>query len=1053
MFKEYNGQFDQQKLEQEILKFWEENKIFEKSVEFRDPKKNFVFYEGPPTANGAPGIHHVISRTIKDFVCRYKTMQGFRVERKAGWDTHGLPVEIEVEKLLGIEGKEQILEYGVDKFNQKCKESVFKYKKEWDEVTRKIGFWVDLENPYITYENYYIESVWWILKEFWKKDLIYQGFKILPYCPRCETPLSSHEVAQGYRDVEDPSIYVKMQLKSEHDTYFLVWTTTPWTLISNVALALNAEMMYAKVSHQGQKLILSSDRLEALKGHYDILDQFKGSDLAGIEYIPLFTFIKPSKKAYYTILGDFVTSEEGTGIVHIAPAFGEDDYQVGQKYDMPVIHPVDKSGKFVDEITKFKGMFVKDADPEITKDLKARGLLYQVEKILHSYPHCWRCDSPLLYYARNSWYIRTTALKDQLIEANKKINWYPKEVGQGRFGEWLENNVDWSLSRDRFWGTPLNVWVCEKCENMDSIGSIAELQQRSGLTKDIDLHKPYIDAVKIPCEKCGAEMQRTPEVIDCWFDSGSMPYAQRHYPFENKDNFDRMFPAEFIAEGVDQTRGWFYSMLVLGVFLSNQSSYKSCLSIELILDKEGQKMSKSRKNSVNPFQIIETYGADPLRWYLLTVSPPWLPTRFDSDGLVEVIRKFFGTLTNVYSFFALYANIDGFVGNEPSIPIEQRPQIDRWILSTLNGLVSETKKNLSRFEITKAARSISAFVVDDLSNWYVRRCRRRFWKPSNTDGKGGMGADKLAAYQTLYHVLNTITRLVAPFIPFTAEAFYQNLKSSQNGPSESVHLCDFPDSDDKNFQYRDEILEQKMEMVLRIVNLGRSLRNESAIKIRQPLSEIVIYAQQERVKTLLEGMENLIKDELNVKSINFTTDYAAIFVKKADPVFKNIGPKFGKLVNRATELIRAFSDVEIAQIEQRGNFQLVIDDKSTEISKDDIVVKTENRDGYVVEQDEDIAIALNIKLTEILVNEGVARDIVNRIQNMRKEADFNVMDRIVVFYEGSEKIEKAISSMAEYVKNEVLAEKLVHKIEQHDDSVRELTINNEKLLVSITKVS
>jgi isoleucyl-tRNA synthetase len=1052
MFKEFDGQFDQQKIERDILKFWEENNIFQKSVEFRDPNKNFVFYEGPPTANGAPGIHHVISRTIKDFVCRYKTMQGFRVERKAGWDTHGLPVEIEVEKLLGIDGKEQILEYGVDKFNQKCKDSVFKYKKEWDDVTRKIGFWVDLENPYITYENNYIESVWWILKEFWKKDLIYRGFKILPYCPRCETPLSSHEVAQGYRDVEDPSVYVKVQLQSEPDTYFLVWTTTPWTLISNAALALNADMMYAKISHKGQKLILSSDRLPVLEGRYDILEQFKGSDLAGIEYVPLFTFLKPLKKAYYTILGDFVTSEEGTGIVHIAPAFGEDDYQAGQKYDLPVIHPVDKSGKFVDEITKFKGMFVKDADPEITKDLKERGLLYKTEKILHSYPHCWRCDSPLLYYARNSWYIRTTALKDQLIEANKNIAWYPKEVGQGRFGEWLENNVDWSLSRDRFWGTPLNVWICDQCGNMDSVGSIAELKQRSGLTKDIDLHKPYIDDVKIPCEKCGAAMQRTPEVIDCWFDSGSMPYAQRHYPFEHKDDFHRLFPAEFIAEGVDQTRGWFYSMLVLGVFLSQQSSYKSCLSIELILDKDGQKMSKSRKNSVNPFQIIETYGADPLRWYLLTVSPPWLPTRFDSDGLVEVIRKFFGTLTNVYSFFALYANIDRFIGDEPLIPVDERPQIDRWILSTLNKLVAETKKNLMRYEITKAARSISNFVIDDLSNWYVRRCRRRFWKPSETEGKSGMGRDKLAAYQTLFQVLHTITRMIAPFIPFTAEAFYQNLKTNQNGQPESVHLCDYPEGEDKNYQYRDESLEQKMEMVLRIVNLGRSLRNESAIKIRQPLSEIVVYARHERVKNLIEGMENLIKDELNVKNIHFTTDHSAIFVKKADPVFKSIGPKFGKFVNRASEMIRAFSDAEIDQIEQQGRFELRIDEKSTGITKDDIAIRTEHREGYVVATDEEIAIALNIALTESLTNEGVARDIVNRIQNMRKEANFNVMDRIIVCYEGSANIEKAIASQSDYIKNEVLAEQLVNKIVQHDVS-KELSINSDKVTIGIKKVS
>ncbi len=1049
MFKEFKGQFTQQKIEQEILKFWDENLIFKKSVETRDKNKNYVFYEGPPTANGTPGIHHVISRAIKDFVCRYKTMQGYRVDRKAGWDTHGLPVEIEVEKELGIDGKEQVLEYGVDKFNKKCKESVFRYKKEWDDVTRKIGFWVDLNIPYITYENYYIETVWWILKEFWKRDLIYQGFKILPYCPRCETPLSSHEVAQGYQDVEDPSIYVKMKLKSEPDTYFLVWTTTPWTLISNVALALNPDMDYVEVSHQGQKLILASQRILVLDGYFEILKNYKGSELAGLEYEPLFSFIKPLKEAYYTILGGFVTSEEGTGIVHIAPAFGEDDYQVGQKYDLPVIHPVDKSGKFIDEITKFKGKFVKNADPEIIEDLRSRGLLYLKETITHAYPHCWRCDSPLLYYARNSWYIRTTAIKDQLIEANRKIDWYPKEVGLGRFGEWLENNVDWSLSRDRFWGTPLNIWVCDQCNEMESIGSIKELKQKWNLEKEIDLHKPYIDEATFPCTKCKGVMKRVPEVIDCWFDSGAMPYAQWHYPFEHKDDFDKLFPADFISEGVDQTRGWFYSLLVLGVFLFGKSSYNSCLSIELILDKEGQKMSKSRGNTVNPFEIIESYGSDPLRWYLLTVSPPWLPTRFDEEGIAEVIRKFFGTLNNVYSFFALYANIDKFKGKEPIIPIEQRPQIDRWIFSMLNALVQETEQNLTRFEITKSARDIANFVVDDLSNWYVRRSRRRFWKPSETNGTEGMGKDKLSAYQTLYHVLKTISKMIAPFIPFLSEELYQNLKLDSE--PESIHLCYYPDSTNSEYQYRDEQLEQKMEMVLRTVNMGRSLRNKASIKIRQPLSEIVIYNLQGRQQKLIEGMENLVKEELNVKHIRFTSNYSDIVIKKAEPIYKAIGPKCGKLVNKAAEMIRSLSEADIDQIEKDGFKNLAIEKKEVTITPNDIEIRTENRENFIVESEEEQTVALNTVLTESLINEGLARDFVNRVQNMRKDSNFNVVDRILIFFEGPGVLQNAITAQEEYIKNETLADKLTNKIENNDFQ-KEWTINGEQVVIGITKI-
>ncbi|MDZ7263754.1 MAG: isoleucine--tRNA ligase [candidate division KSB1 bacterium] len=1051
MFKVFDDQFAQQQVEQEILKFWEANRIFEKSIESRDPAKNYVFYEGPPTANGAPGIHHVISRTIKDFVCRYQTMRGYRVHRKAGWDTHGLPVEIEVEKSLGIEGKEQVLAYGVDKFNQKCKESVFKYKKEWDDLTRKIGFWVDLEHPYITYENSYIETVWWILKEFWQQNLIYQGYKILPYCPRCETPLSSHEVAQGYKDVDDPSVYVKMPLANEANTYFLVWTTTPWTLISNVALALNAGMTYAKISYRGQQLILSSDRLSVIDGQFEIVEQYNGSELAGKEYIPLFSFIKPTKRAYYTILGDFVTAEEGTGIVHIAPAFGEDDYQVGLKYDLPVIHPVDKSGKFVADVTQFAGKFVKDADPEITADLKQRGLLYKTEKITHSYPHCWRCDSPLLYYARNSWYIRTTAFKDQLIAANQQIDWHPKEVGLGRFGEWLENNVDWSLSRDRFWGTPLNVWVCDQCGEMDCIGSIAELQQKSGLKKEIDLHKPYIDEVTYPCVKCGGTMRRVPEVIDCWFDSGAMPYAQWHYPFEHKDDFHTLFPAEFIAEGVDQTRGWFYSLLVLGVFLFKQSSYKTCLSIELILDKEGQKMSKSRGNTVNPFEIIRKHGADPLRWYLLTVSPPWVPTRFDEDGVIEVKRKFFGTLTNVYSFFALYANIDKFTGREPLVAIEDRPLIDRWIMSRLNDLIAQVTDNLARFEITKAARLISDFVIDDLSNWYVRRNRRRFWKPSEANADGHLGRDKLSAYQTLYHVLLTLAKLTAPFIPFLSEKLYQNLIVDQPDAVESVHLAEYPSPEQAAYRYRETALEERMDMVLRIVKIGRSLRNEHSIKVRQPLPQVLIYDPKGKIQLRIAGMEQLIKDELNVKSVRFSNQQSDLFIKKAEPLFKNLGPKFGRLVNKVSERIRSLNEAEIEQIEKQGSLSFVIEGKEFSVTSDDITIRTENRPSFVVETEDELSVALDLTLSDALIYEGLARDLVNRIQNMRKDADLKVVDRILVSYDGSDLLKKAIAAEADYIKNEVLAEKLIDTLSANDYQ-KTLDINGEKITVGIAKV-
>ena len=1017
MFKEFPSQPSFPEIDKEILRFWEENNIFEKSVAQKDPKKAFVFYEGPPTANGKPGIHHVISRTIKDCVCRLKTMQGYRVERKAGWDTHGLPVEIEVEKELGIDGKDQVLEYGIDRFNQKCKESVFSYKKEWDEVTRRIGFWVDLENPYITYTNEYIESVWWIIKEFWKKELVYLGHKILPYCPRCQTPLSSHEVSQGYKEVSDPSVFIKVRIPTQDNTYFLVWTTTPWTLLSNVALAFHPEIVYVKVHHQGQNLILAQARLGVLQGDFEVIEEYTGAQLADIDYQPIFPYVKPEKRAYYTVLGDFVSVDEGTGIVHMAPAFGEDDYQLGLKYDLPVVQPVDPKGCFTEEITPWTGMFVKDADTQIIDDLQKRSVLYREEEVVHSYPHCWRCDSPLLYYARESWYIKTTAIKDRLIANNNKIDWYPREVGSGRFGEWLENNVDWALSRDRFWGTPLPIWICQNCDYQYCIGGIDELREKSGLDIDIDLHKPHIDNVRLKCDKCGSEMKRTPEVIDCWFDSGSMPFAQFHYPFENVEKFKANFPADFISEGVDQTRGWFYSLLVLGVFLFDQPTYKTCLSIEMILDKEGQKMSKHIGNTVDPFDHLNREGADALRWYLITVSPPWVPTRFDPEGVQEVMRKFMGTLANTYSFFAMYANIDKFEYGGERIPAVDRPVIDRWILSSLSALVERVNDNLKRYDLTKAARAISIFVIDDLSNWYIRRCRRRFWKSD-------MGTDKTAAYQTLYETLLSISKLMAPFAPFIADETYRNLTQNSNEYEESVHLSSYPKPNEAPADYRDELLEAQMDLGRRTVFLGRSLRNEAKIKVRQPLGSVIVVAKTERRRELLNSVANLITDELNVKKLRFVENENALMSRRAEPVFRNLGPKFGKTVNKAAAIIRSFSDKEIAHLLDKGEEFVMLDGREARISREDVEIVRENQPGFVVGTEGDLTVALEIEISPDLLLEGLAREFVNRVQNMRKEANFEVIDRIVIHVQASEKMAEAVQTMSDYIRSETLAEKI-----------------------------
>ncbi|HOH06251.1 MAG TPA: isoleucine--tRNA ligase [bacterium] len=1007
-------------IEKRVLEFWQEQRIFERSVSERDENNPFVFFEGPPTANGRPGIHHIISRTVKDAVCRLRTMQGFRVERKAGWDTHGLPVEIEVEKSLGLDGKDQVIEYGIEKFNAKCRESVWAYLQEWDEITRRIGFWVDLKNPYITYTNDYIESVWWILKEFWKKGLIYQGHKILPYCPHCETPLSSHEVSQGYEEVRDPSVYVRARVKGQKETYFLVWTTTPWTLISNVALALHPEIDYVKVKHQDQFLILAKARLEVLEGDYEIVGEFSGEKLAGLEYEPIYDFVKPDKRSHYVVLGDFVTTGDGTGIVHIAPAFGEDDYQLGKKYDLPVLQPVDKSGKFTAEVTPWAGLFVKEADKGIIRELKERGVLYRSEPITHSYPHCWRCKSPLLYYARKSWYIQTTAIKERLIANNKKIDWYPKEVGEGRFGEWLENNIDWSLSRDRFWGTPLPVWRCTTCDAQECIGSIAELREKAAheVPADLELHKPMVDRIPLKCPACGGVMERVPEVIDCWFDSGSMPYAQWHYPFENKDKFAKSFPADFISEGVDQTRGWFYSLLVIGAFLFDQPAYKSCVSIELILDKEGQKMSKTRGNAVAPIEFLDNQGADALRWYLLTVSPPWLPTRFDPEGVRDVIRKFLGTLANTYSFFALYANIDQFsYAATPRIPVAERSELDRWLCSSLTALTKRVNDHLARYDLTRASRAISDFVIDDLSNWYVRRSRRRFWKAE-------MGEDKLAAFQTLYEALFTVSRLMAPMAPFIADEIYRKLNDGGAGHADSVHLATYPRAGEAPTDFRDEKLEVRMDLVRRIVFLGRSLRNEAGTRVRQPLAAILVMASDEKHHRMIEGMSGLILDELNVKSLQFVSDQKALLSRRAEPIFKNLGPKFGKNVNKAAEAIRAFSEADIDSLLASGSKQMVIEGHEARITTDDITIQTENREGLVAASEGDLTVALDLNLTEALRCEGLAREFVNRVQNMRKEAGFEVTDRINIWLQASPELEQAVASQSEYITSETLCESL-----------------------------
>jgi isoleucyl-tRNA synthetase len=1041
-FKELSDKISLPSMEKEILAFWKSEGIFARSIAEREGKPGFTFFEGPPTANGRPGIHHVMARALKDLVCRYWTMRGYQVQRKAGWDTHGLPVEIEVEKALGFKHKDDIVRYGVAAFNAKCRESVWKYKTEWERMTEEMGYWVDMAHPYVTFENEYIESVWWALKRFYDDGLIYRGYKIQPYCPRCETPLSSHEVSLGYDDVKDPSVYVRMKVKGSPDTSFLVWTTTPWTLIANVALAVSPAVTYVKVEQKGEKLILAEARLSVLEGEYSILDRFPGKALAGMEYERIFDYHPVDRRAFYVVEAGFVTTEDGTGIVHMAPAYGEDDYQTSRVYDLPTIHPVNKSGEFGSEVTDFAGKFVKDADADIIRTLRERHILYKKETITHSYPHCWRCGTPLLYYARDSWYIRTTQYADTMIRLNKTVNWVPKEVGEGRFGNWLEENKDWALSRDRFWGTPLPLWVCESCGRQRCVGSIAEYRTGQGVREPVDLHKPFVDDVTFACE-CGGTMKRTPELIDVWFDSGAMPFAQWHYPFEHKDLIDggRRYPADFISEGIDQTRGWFYSLHAIGTFLFGQPASRTVMVNELILDKDGQKMSKSKGNTVDPFATLARYGADTTRWYLVTNSPPWRPTMFAEEGLGEVQRKFVGTLVNTYAFFAMYANIDGFTYAEPPVPAAGRQEIDRWIISELHSQLDRYRRAMDAYDVTKAARSVSDFTIDQLSNWYVRRNRRRFWKNER-------GNDKLAAYQTLYECLIGVIKMMAPFAPFLADELYRNLNTvTRREDTLSVHLALMPVPD---MAVINPDLERRMALAERIVMLVRAMRMKSNLKVRQPLPRIILPIAGVHEREEVQQMEDVIRDEVNVKAIEYVTDDSGIVRKKAKPNFKAIGPKHGKAVQQVAARIAALTPAEIAQLESNGSLPVTVNGSAMTIAGADVEILREDIEGWLVESDGSLTVALDTTLTEELIAEGAAREFVSRVQNMRKEAGFAVTDRIAIAFRTSDSMTRTLLSMSTYIRNETLAEELSTAL-NGDAAAATFELNGENVAVRIVR--
>ncbi len=1036
--------------EKAVEKFWEDNNIFKKSMEHRKEGETYTFYDGPPTANGKPHIGHVETRTIKDMIPRYRTMKGYMVPRKAGWDTHGLPVELEVEKLLGLDGKEQIEEYGLAPFIDKCKESVWKYKGMWEDFSRTVGFWADMDNPYVTYDDNFIESEWWALKTIWDKGLLYKGFKIVPYCPRCGTPLSSHEVAQGYKAVKERSAIVRFKVKGE-DAYFLAWTTTPWTLPSNVALCVNPEETYLKVKAADGYIYYIAKALadkvlnrlaEEGKDAYEVLETYVGKDLEYKEYEPLYKCAgdaaeKQKKKAHFVTCDGYVTMTDGTGIVHIAPAFGEDDSRIGRNYELPFVQFVDGKGDLTAE-TPYAGKFVKDADPLVLKDLDAEGKLFDAPKFEHDYPFCWRCDTPLIYYARESWFIKMTAVKDDLVRNNKTINWIPASIGEGRFGNWLENIQDWGVSRNRYWGTPLNIWECE-CGHQHSIGSREELYKMSGneKAKTVEFHRPYIDEITITCPECGKQMKRVPEVIDCWFDSGAMPFAQHHYPFENKDLFEQQFPANFISEAVDQTRGWFYSLLAESTLLFNKAPYKNVIVMGHVQDENGQKMSKSKGNAVDPFNALETYGADAIRWYFYTSSAPWLPKRFSGKAVQEGQRKFMGTLWNTYAFFVLYANIDNFDASKYTLEYDKLPVMDKWLLSKLNSTVAEVDSNLDQYRIPEAAKALQDF-VDEMSNWYVRRSRERFWAK-------GMEQDKINAYMTLYTALVTICKAAAPMIPFMTEDIYQNLvRSNDANAPESIHLCDFPVV---NKNHIDKKLEEDMEDVLDAVVMGRACRNEAAIKNRQPISRMYIKSDF----TLSEFYQEIIEDELNVKEVVFTDDVRDFTSYTFKPQLRTVGPKYGKQLGGIQKHLAALDgNAAMDELNADGALKFDVDGVAVELTKDDLLIDMAQKEGYVSQEDNRMTVVLDTNLTPELVEEGFVYEIISKIQTMRKESGFEVTDHIRVSINGNDKLSEIAQKNKEAISGKVLADELTSGAEYGVS--KEWNINGENAVIAVERV-
>ena len=1050
MYKKVSTNMNFVDREQEVLKFWNENDIFKKSMEEREGYPNYTFYDGPPTANGKPHIGHVLTRVIKDMIPRYRTMKGYEVPRKAGWDTHGLPVELEVEKELGLDGKEQIEEYGMEPFIKKCKESVWKYKGMWERFSDKVGFWADMENPYVTYHDDYIESEWWALKEIWKKGLLYKGFKVVPYCPRCGTPLSSHEVAQGYKNVKERSAIVRFKVVGE-DAYFLAWTTTPWTLPSNTVLCVNPDEKYAKVeAADGYTYYMASALLDTVLGKlatddkpaYKVLETYKGSDLEHKEYEPLYEGAakkaeKQHKKAFFVTCDNYVTMSDGTGIVHIAPAFGEDDARVGREYNLPFIQFVDGKGNMTDD-TPFAGKFVKDADPEVLKDLDSRGLLYDAPKFEHDYPFCWRCDTPLIYYARESWFIKMTAVKDDLIKNNNTINWIPKGIGEGRFGDWLKNVQDWGISRNRYWGTPLNVWECSDCGHQDAIGSRQELAERSG-NKDavkIELHRPYIDAVTVKCPECGGTMHRVPEVIDCWFDSGAMPYAQHHYPFENQEVFEQQFPAQFISEAVDQTRGWFYSLLAESTLLFNKAPYENVIVLGHVQDENGQKMSKSKGNAVDPMEALEKYGADAIRWYFYSNSAPWLPNRFHGNAVIEGQRKFMGTLWNTYAFFVLYADIDQFDPTKYSIDKDSLSVMDKWLLSKLNSCVKAVDDNLANYRIPETTKALQEF-VDDMSNWYVRRSRKRFWAK-------GMEQDKINAYMTLYTALVTIAKAAAPMIPFMTEDIYQNLvRTVDPSAPESIHLCDFPAVDESMI---DEKLEKDMDEVLQIVVLGRAARNESGIKNRQPIGQMYVKAEE----TVGPLYEEIIREELNVKSVTFADDVRAFTTYTFKPQMRILGPKYGKKLGAIRgALQKVDGNTAKDELDEKGFMTLDLGDETLQLAPEELLIDMTQKEGFVEQADHGITVVLDTNLTPELLEEGFVREIISKVQTMRKEAGYEVTDHITLCETGNTKLKKIMQKAEDVIKGDVLADEI--RYDEEKGYSKDWKINGESVKLSVEK--